>query len=59
MCIRDSLRSVPTGPAASASDAEIDALLEQVSEEGVGSLTKQQKQILERHSKELRKRRDG
>ena len=53
------LRSVPTGPAASASDAEIDALLEQVSEEGVGSLTKQQKQTLERHSKELRKRRDG
>lgn len=54
------LRSVPTGGAATAaSDAEIDALLDQVSEQGMGSLTKQQKQTLERHAKEMRKRRDG
>lgn len=54
------LRSVPTGDAASsASEAEIDALLDQVSEQGMGSLSKQQKQALERHAKEMRKRRDG
>lgn len=52
------LRSVPTGPTA-ASEAEIDALLDQVSEQGMGSLTKQQKQTLERHAKQMRKRRDG
>lgn len=53
------LRAVPTGPAASsASEAEIDALLDQVSEQGMGSLTKQQKQSLERHAQEMRKRRD-
>ncbi len=53
------LRSVPTGATSSASDAEIDALLDQVSEQGMGSLTKQQKQALERHAKEMRKRRDS
>lgn len=54
------LRSVPTGAAASsASEAEIDALLDQVSEQGVGSLSKQQKQTLEKHAKEMRKRRDS
>lgn len=52
------LRSIPTGPTA-ASEAEIDALLDQVSEQGMGSLTKQQKQTLERHAKEMRKRRDS
>ena len=50
------LRSVPT---ATASEAEIDSLLDQVSEQGIDSLTKQQKQTLERHSKEMRKRRDS
>ncbi len=50
------LQAVPT---ATASEAEIDSLLDQVSERGIDSLTKQQKQTLERHSKEMRKRRDG
>lgn len=50
------LQAVPT---ATASEAEIDALLDQVSDLGIDSLTKQQKQTLERHSKEMRKRRDG
>ena len=49
------LRAVPT----QASEAEIDSLLDQVSEHGIDSLTKQQKQALERHSKEMRKRRDS
>ena len=55
------LRSVPTGAAATsaASEAEIDALLDQVSEQGVSSLSKQQKQTLEKHAKEMRKRRDS
>ncbi len=48
------LSSVPT---ASASEAEIDALLDQVNEQGLDSLTKKQKQTLERHAKEMRKRR--
>lgn len=46
-------------PNAAASEAEIDALLDQVSEHGFDSLTKQQRQTLEKHSKDLRKRRDG
>lgn len=46
-------------PAATASEAEIDALLDQVNEQGLDSLTKKQKQTLERHAKEMRKRRDG
>ncbi len=50
---RANLRAVPT-----ASDAEIDALLDQVNEQGIGSLTKQQKAMLERHAKEMRRRRD-
>jgi len=50
------LRAVPTATAAS--EAEIDALLDQVSDQGIESLTKQQKQTLERHAKEMRKRRD-
>ncbi len=51
------LRSVP--PPTTASEAEIDALLDQVSEQGMDSLTKQQRQTLERHAKEMRKRRDS
>ena len=51
------LRAVP--PPSAASDAEIDALLDQVSEQGINSLTKQQKQTLERHSKEMKRRREG
>ena len=50
------LRSVPTY---AASEAEIDSLLDQVSEHGIDSLTKQQKQTLERHSQEMRKRRES
>ena len=46
-------------PEPSASEAEIDALLDQVSEQGFDSLTRKEKQILQRHSKEMRKRRDG
>lgn len=49
------LRSVP---APAASDAEIDALLDQVNEQGFDSLTKQQKATLKRHSEEMRRRRD-
>lgn len=51
------LRSVPA-PTSRASEAEIDALLDQVNEQGLNSLTKQQKQTLERHAQEMRKRRD-
>jgi hypothetical protein len=51
------LKAVPSPN--TASDAEIDALLDQVSSEGINSLTKQQKQTLERHSKEMKRRRDG
>lgn len=51
------LQSVPA-PTSRASEAEIDALLDQVNEQGLNSLTKQQKQTLERHAKEMRKRRD-
>lgn len=50
------LRAVP--PPTAASEAEIDALLDQVSEQGINSLSKQQKQTLERHSKEMKRRRD-
>ena len=49
------LRSVPT---TSASEAEIDALLDQVNERGIDSLTRQQKATLERHAKEMRRKRD-
>lgn len=51
------LRSVP--PPTTASEAEIDALLDQVSENGMDSLTKQQRRTLEQHAKEMRKRRDS
>lgn len=53
---RANLSAVPTS---SASEAEIDALLDQVNEQGLDSLTKKQKQTLERHAKEMRKRRDS
>lgn len=52
------LRSVPA-PISGASEAEIDALLDQVSEHGMDSLTKQQRQTLEKHAQEMRKRRDS
>lgn len=50
------LRSV-TMPVAS--DAEIDALLDQVNEQGMNSLTKEQKATLKRHSEEMRRRREN
>ncbi len=53
---RANLSAVPT---VDASEAEIDALLDQVNEQGLDSLTKKQKQTLERHAKEMRKRRDS
>ncbi len=46
---------MPTPPA---SEAEIDALLDQVNELGLDSLTRQQKATLERHAREMRRRRD-
>lgn len=49
------LRAVPSS---SASEAEIDALLDQVNEHGIDSLTRQQKATLERHAKEMRRKRD-
>lgn len=57
---RANLRPVP-GPAPSdpLADMEIDALLDQVAEKGLDSLTKAQRRRLEEHSKRLRKRRDG
>jgi hypothetical protein len=45
-------------PPSSSSEAEIDALLDQVNEQGLDSLTKKQKQTLESHAKEMRKRRE-
>ena len=52
------LRSVSSQPNR-ASEAEIDELLDQVNAFGLDSLTKEQKQTLERHAQEMRKRRDG
>lgn len=49
------LQAVPN----TASEAEIDALLDQVNDQGIDSLSKSQKQTLERHAKEMRKRRDS
>jgi hypothetical protein len=40
-------------------DLEIDALLDQVAEQGLDSLSKEQRKRLEEHSKRLRKRREG
>ncbi len=58
---RGNLTAVPS-PSESASDRrtemEIDALLDQVAERGLDSLSKEQRKRLEDHSKRLRKRRD-
>ncbi|MGI9605220.1 MAG: DUF6576 domain-containing protein [Acidimicrobiales bacterium] len=50
------LRAVPPP---TASDAEIDAVLDQVNEQGLDSLTKQQKSMLEKHAREMKRRRDA
>jgi hypothetical protein len=57
---RSNLSAVPSSPPADAlDDMEIDALLDQVAEQGLDSLTKDQRKRLEEHSKRLRKKRDG
>ena len=54
---RGNLSAVPTPPPADPlMDMEIDALLDQVAEQGLDSLTKDQRKRLEEHSKRLRKR---
>ena len=53
------LSSVPSPAPDPSMDMEIDALLDQVAEHGLDSLTKDQRKRLEDHSKRLRKRRDG
>jgi membrane associated rhomboid family serine protease len=53
---RGNLSAVP--PPDPLADLEIDALLDQVAEQGLDSLTKAQRKRLEDHSKRLRKRRD-
>ena len=54
---RGNLSAVPTPPPADPlMDMEIDALLDQVAERGLDSLTKDQRKRLEEHSKRLRKR---
>ena len=52
------LQSVPA-PATRATEAEIDALLDQVNAFGIDSLSKDQKKTLERHAQEMKKRREG
>ena len=52
------LQSVPA-PTSRATEAEIDALLDQVNAFGIDSLSKDQKKTLERHAQEMKKRRDG
>lgn len=49
------LRAVPLP---TATEAEIDALLDQVNDQGMNSLTKEQKATLKRHSEEMRRRRE-
>ncbi len=49
------LQSVPTAPV---SEAEVDALLDQVNAFGIDSLSKEQKATLERHAEQMRRRRD-
>lgn len=66
---RAGLRSVPTGGAAAAprptaaptpaASAEIDAILDQISEQGYDSLTREQRTRLEAHSKQMRQQRDS
>lgn len=54
---RGNLSAVPTPPPVDPlMDMEIDALLDQVAEQGLDSLTKDQRKRLEEHSKRLRKR---
>jgi membrane associated rhomboid family serine protease len=59
---RGNLKAVPTRPTSPPqyplADMEIDSLLDQVAEQGLDSLTKDQRKRLEEHSKRLRKRRD-
>lgn len=56
---RGNLSAVPSpSPTDPLADLEIDTLLDQVAEHGLGSLTKDQRKRLEDHSKRLRKRRD-
>ncbi len=58
---RGKLRSVPPPPSPiqnDLNDMEIDALLDQVANDGLDSLTKDQRKALEQHSKRLRKRDD-
>ena len=54
---KSNLKSVAPDPVQSdLADMEIDALLDQVANEGLDSLTKAQRKRLEDHSKRLRKR---
>jgi NAD(P)-dependent dehydrogenase (short-subunit alcohol dehydrogenase family) len=59
---RGSLSAVPAPPSSPATDRrsemEIDALLDQVAESGLDSLSKEQRKRLEDHSKRLRKKRE-
>lgn len=54
---RGKLAAVPQPTESPMADQEIDALLDQVAEKGLDSLTKDQRKKLEEHSKRLRKRR--
>jgi hypothetical protein len=56
---RSHLSSVPPPPSVSdqVAQAEIDALLDKVAEQGMDSLTRAERKALEEHSKRLRKRR--
>ena len=53
---RDHLRSVPTSTASVS--PEIDALLDQVSSQGIDSLSRKQRKQLEAHARRLRRRRE-
>jgi hypothetical protein len=56
---KSNLRSVAPDPVQDdLADMEIDALLDQVANEGLDSLTKAQRKRLEEHSKRMRKRKD-
>lgn len=55
---RSHLQAVPA-PTSRATEAEIDALLDQVNAFGIDSLSKDQKKTLERHAEEMKKRREG
>lgn len=53
------LSAVPQPREDPLADVEIDALLDQVADQGLDSLTKEQRKRLEDHSRRLRKKRDG